>query len=81
MRAIAAGDILLFVRGADEPVRAEDDALRVEDDPPFCAFTRAQRARCAAAMRARPAADIPPPVVVVEPVRRKAAIALWILWS
>lgn len=64
---MAAGDILLFERlGAD---------------PDFCALTRAQRARCAAAMRARPEALIPPPVLAVEPVRCKAAIALWILCS
>jgi hypothetical protein len=81
MRAMAAGDILRFRRAEDEAVRAEDKAVRAADDPPFWAFTRAQRARCAAAMRARPAADMPPPVTVVEPVRRKAAIAFWMLCS
>ena len=44
---MAAGDIRLLVR--------------LGDDPDFCALTRAQRARCAAAIRARPAALMPPP--------------------
>ena len=67
--AMAADDIFLFV------------LERFGADPDFCALTRAQRARCAAAMRARPAALIPPPVLVAEPVRCKAAIARWMLCS
>lgn len=48
MRAIAAADIVRL--------------LRVAVGSTFCPLALAQRARCAAAIRARPAADIPPAI-------------------